>query len=149
MSDLRELLGAATYQEIVRAIRKEVLSKTEELLIDGQAEFEVEYKVLATVTLDFDDIEAAEYAQIGITETGLSIHVAASLEGRSEVDDDVIQEVIRDNLSYDIPEDLDDYRICVQDVEVEDFTLQSYSLSAETKERIAEWNAKVESSKVE
>ena len=142
---LTDKLGLGTYGKLVADLRKRVLEESEDLLLSGTATFDVVYRVSATVTLDFSELEAASSVPVLVDSDDEKILIFANrTEDREPVDGSDIEEIVRDNVYYDIPEDLDDYRVNIDDVELDDYDLTDVDLDPGSAEKLRKWNGQEE-----
>ena len=143
----------AKVKELRQALNRLVKENEEHLTVSGEATFRVIYTVTATVHVPFQDLHLADRSGIAVSEhlagdqNGVLVDgfiVTVTDAGYEPIDGDVLHETVQDSAHYDIPEDLDDYAVSVEDVTVDDYDLEEIALDPSSKLALSNWNAKAE-----
>ena len=141
---LSEKLTPIAYNQLARDIRARVEKEGKKLSVTGTATFEVTYTVRATVEVPFEDVEVAESNPIWVKsddEAGTLVIYAREVSGLTQLTKEQLEREVMDDIYHEIPEDLSDYHVSVDDVEVDEYDLYDLRLDAASEKALLEWNA--------
>lgn len=147
---LKTILGDDFFH-LQRAIAHEVQTKggAESLLVSGEAELSVTYRVQARVRVKANDVEISSFRPIRVVTEGdwqdpSALVIRANESAREHLDENEVEDLFFERVADDIPEDLDDYNVEIDYVEYDDHVVDSWELDEESLEAIENWNSKAE-----
>lgn len=150
MTTFKKALGDVRGDSFIRKVRDLVRAETGDgVKISGHAMLSVKYSVRATVRVEFDEITLRDEPLVSLTYEGgfsdpESFKILPQRTDKTDITGDEIAETIESEVGYDIPEDLDDYNVEIEWVEVEDHDVDSVELDSTSEAAIEAYNSSIE-----